>query len=135
MCYTKIKGNIMRFLILILLYLTPNIIAQEYCAECRVVLPTKKKKNTITKKDIIKYRENKPECSINSFLWVELIVEDEVDIYQLALRYYGDMEEYKRIYLANRDIIGKDLKIVDGMILKIPIMELFEEQPMILNRD
>ena len=67
--------------------------------------------------------------------WVELVVEDGVDIYQLALRYYGDRAEYKQIYLANKDVIGENLQIVDGMSLRIPISEVFEEQPMILNRE
>lgn len=67
--------------------------------------------------------------------WVEIIVEDGVDIFQLAEKYYGDRDEYRQIYLANRDTIGENFQITDGMSLKIPIVNQFEEQPMILNRD
>ncbi|MCK4441467.1 MAG: hypothetical protein KAU90_05635 [Sulfurovaceae bacterium] len=67
--------------------------------------------------------------------WVEVVVEDDIDIFQLALEYYGDRNKYKQIYLTNKDIIGNDLQIVNGMSLKIPITEDFREQPMFLNRD
>jgi hypothetical protein len=67
--------------------------------------------------------------------WVEIIVEDGVDIFQLAIKYYGDRDEYRQIYLANKNTIGDNLKITEGMTLKIPIVNQFEEQPMILNRD
>jgi len=67
--------------------------------------------------------------------WVEVIVEDGIDIYQLALKYYGNREEYQYIYSANQNIIGNNLIIKDGMTLKIPIIENFEEQPVILNRN
>ena len=67
--------------------------------------------------------------------WIAVVVEDEIDIFQLALKYYGDRDKYKLIYLTNKDIIGDDLKIIDGMSLKIPITEDFREQPMFLNRD
>ena len=43
-------------------------------------------------------------------------------------------KEYKQIFVANRDIIGRDLKIRDGMSLKIPMTDKFEEQPLFLNR-
>ena len=67
--------------------------------------------------------------------WVEVIVDDNINIYELALRYYGDKRKYREIYVANQNIIGKNLKIYNGMSLKIPMEEQFEEQPMILNRD
>jgi len=70
---------------------------------------------------------------VKNLPWVEIVVEDGLDIYQLALKYYKDKKEYKQIYAANRHIIGKDLKIRDGMLLKIPMNKKFQEQPMFLN--
>jgi len=67
--------------------------------------------------------------------WVEIVVEDEVDIFQLAVKYYGDRDKYKQIYLTNRDTIGENLQLTDGMSLKIPIIEQFKEQPMFINMD
>jgi len=72
---------------------------------------------------------------IKELSWVEIVVDDNINIYELALRYYGDKTKYREIYVANQNIIGKNLKIYNGMSLKIPIAEQFEEQPMILNRD
>lgn len=65
--------------------------------------------------------------------WVEIVVQDEIDIYQLALLYYGDREKYKDIYVANQEVIGTNFQIYSGMSLKIPMTVLFEEQPMMLN--
>ena len=67
--------------------------------------------------------------------WIDIVVEDDLDIYQLALLYYKDKKEYKQIYIANRDVIGKNYKIKNGMSLKIPITDKFEEQPMFINID
>ena len=66
--------------------------------------------------------------------WVEIVVENGEDIYQLALKYYGNREAYHYIYNANQHIIHQNLIIEDGMSLKIPITESFEEQPIILNQ-
>jgi hypothetical protein len=68
-------------------------------------------------------------------IWVEIVVEDGVDIFQLAVKYYGDRDKYKQIYLTNRDTIGENLQLTDGMSLKIPIIEQFKEQPMFINMD
>lgn len=76
-----------------------------------------------------------PLPSVNNLPWVEVMVEDGLDIYQLAVKYYGDRSKYREIYSANRNVIGKNLKIYDGMSLKIPMLEEFKEQPMILNMD
>jgi hypothetical protein len=118
-----------RFLILLILNsiytFSDEQRADENCTSCRAILP-----NIFYKKNLSTLPKNSP-CPI----WIEIIVEDGVDIFQLALKYYGDREEYKQIYLSNQDIIGEDLQIVDGMSLKIPITQLFEEQPMILNRE
>jgi exonuclease VII large subunit len=79
---------------------------------------------------------NKPQIPIqmpSNTQWVEMVVQDEINIYQLALLYYGDAQRYKEIYSANQHIIGKDLKINNGMSLRIPMTDLFEEQPIMLN--
>ena len=94
----------------------------------------RKKKIQKTIKKIVKIKKKKTLERINK-PWVEIVVEDDLDIYQLALKYYKDKREYKQIYLANRDIIGKSLKIRNGMSLKIPITDKFEEQPMLINID
>ena len=65
--------------------------------------------------------------------WVEIMVEDNIDIYQLALLYYGDVNQYTQIYAANKNIISNNFKVHNGMILKIPITSKFREQPMVLN--
>jgi len=99
----------------------------------------KKKKETIIispqKKEKIKMNVNTPiPLPIkNDLPWVEIIVEDNTNIYELALRYYGDSSKYKEIYSANKNIIGKNLKIYNGMSLKIPMTIEFDEQPIILN--
>ncbi len=81
------------------------------------------------------YIEEKSVAQAISSTWIEIVVEDEVDIFQLALKYYGDRDKYKQIYLTNRDTIGDDLQIKNGMSLKIPITEQFEEKPMFINMD
>jgi hypothetical protein len=79
--------------------------------------------------------KNHRHSRLNSSSWVEIEVEDGVDIYQLAQKYYGTQEQYQQIYVANKNLIGDDLSIEDGMSLRIPITEEFEEQPMLLNLD
>ena len=74
---------------------------------------------------------NEPIPKDNS--WIEIIVQDDIDIYQLALLYYGDRNKYIEIYKINKNIIGKNLKIQSGMALKIPMTSFFEEQPILLN--
>jgi len=86
-------------------------------------------------KQIVEYDKEEVFPTKNKLSWVDIIVEDELDIYQLALKYYGDRDKYQQIYQANKNIIGIDLKIKDGMELKIPITEDFIEQPMFLNTD
>jgi len=86
-------------------------------------------------KQIEEYDKEEVLATENKLLWVDIVVENELDIYQLALKYYGDREKYQQIYQANINIIGTDFKIEDGMELKIPITEDFIEQPMFLNRD
>jgi hypothetical protein len=97
--------------------------AEDNCTTCKALLPS-----IFYKKSLSPIPKDLP-CP----LWIEIIVEDGVNIFELALKYYGDREEYKEIYQYNKDTIGENLEIVDGMLLKIPITTLFKEQPMILN--
>jgi hypothetical protein len=97
--------------------------AEDNCTTCKALLPS-----IFYKKSLSPIPKDLP-----SPLWIEIIVEDGVNIFELALKYYGDREEYKEIYQYNKDTIGENLEIVDGMLLKIPITTLFKEQPMILN--
>ena len=62
---------------------------------------------------------------INNLPWVEIVVEDGLNIYQLALKYYGDEKKYKYIYAANQQTIQNNYKITDGMSLKIPMPDSF----------
>lgn len=70
---------------------------------------------------------------IASSNWVEIEVEGGIDIHELALKYYGVDAKYQQIYVANSAVIGDDLSIQDGMSLRIPITEDFQDQPMFLN--
>ena len=92
------------------------------------VLP---KKKTLRKKIVI--QKSNPLPIVKNLPWVEIVVEDNINIYQLALKYYGDRQKYREIYAANQHLIGKNFKIYNGMSLKIPMTNQFEEQPMILN--
>jgi len=67
--------------------------------------------------------------------WVEVLVEDNINIYELALQYYGKKSEYTEIYRANKDVIPKTLKLVNGMSLKLPVTHNFKERPIILNHN
>ncbi len=59
--------------------------------------------------------------------WIKVTVENNLNIYDLALQYYGDSQEYEKIYIANQNIIGQDYQIKNGMSLKIPITKDFIE--------
>jgi len=50
-------------------------------------------------------------------------VKKGVDIFQLAIEYYGDEKQYYHIYNANREIVGADLKLKEGMLLEIPTIK------------
>ena len=94
------------------------------------------KKTEIVKKVIYKevpiYIEKEPTPPKNVEL-MDIIVPDEMDIYQLALLYYGDAKKYKELYEINRDVIGSDLKVQAGQSIKIPIDLLFKSEPMALK--
>ncbi len=66
--------------------------------------------------------------------WIEIVVEDNLNIYDLALKYYGNKEAYKKIYLANKDTISNNFKIYNGMNLIIPMTESFREKGILLNQ-
>lgn len=66
--------------------------------------------------------------------WIEIVVEDNTNIYDLALEYYGNKQAYKKIYLANQNRIGNDFKIYNGMNLIIPMTKDFEEKGIVLNQ-
>jgi len=59
---------------------------------------------------------------------MEVIVPNGMDIYQLALLYYGDAKKYRELYNINRDIIGSDLKVKGGQSVKVPIDLLFKSE-------
>ena len=65
--------------------------------------------------------------------WIRIVVRDHLNIYDLALKYYGDSQEYTKIYTANKDVINSNYQINDGMSLIIPMTGTFQEQPMMLN--
>jgi len=54
---------------------------------------------------------------------IMVIIEKGVDIFQLATKYYGDEKKYYYIYNSNKDIIGADLKLKEGIELKIPTIK------------
>jgi len=92
------------------------------------ILPKKK----VLREKVVMQRTT-PLPIVNNLPWVEIVVENNLNIYQLALKYYGDKTKYREIYAANQHVIGKNLKIYNGMSLKIPMTNQFSEQPMILN--
>ena len=96
------------------------------------------------KNDIITYlnqkltKENQPQLSTiiqegTSEKWIKITVDNDLNIYDLALKYYGDSQEYTRIYTANQNTIDTSYQIRNGMSLKIPVTENFIEQPMMIN--
>ncbi|CAA6820155.1 MAG: Unknown protein [uncultured Sulfurovum sp.] len=87
-----------------------------------------------TKIDLIKKVE-RPQIKNKNIEWIEIVVEDNINIYDLALKYYGDAHQYQKIYLANQNLIDNNFKIYNGMSLKIPITDSFQEQPMFLNQN
>jgi seryl-tRNA synthetase len=107
----------------------------------------KKRKELLTiKKKVVKIKKYEPKITftstieeppllplVNNASWVEVVVEDNINIYELALKFYGDKNKYQDIYVANQHIIGDNFQIYNGMSLKIPMTNQFEEQPMILN--
>ena len=90
-----------------------------------------KSKDKETNSDFITLDENLE----NNRPWIETKIENGINIYQIAEQYYGAKTEYYHIYEANKNIIGKDFKLKDGMLIKIPITKKFREKPMLLNID
>jgi len=87
-----------KFLVLLLLCLNSMLIGKELCINCQAILPKKVKDNKIRElnitrdnitKECIPFKIPKKEEIINipnRLLWIEIVVEDELDIYQLALK-------------------------------------------------
>lgn len=73
------------------------------------------------------------EVNQTAIAWVETKVPKGFTIYDLAIHYYGNKNDYLTIYNANKKIIGTDLKIDESMELKIPITKNFHEQPEFLG--
>lgn len=99
----------------------------------RETLEPTQKTHLMTKETPIINRVIQP--VIKQYEWVEIVVENDMNIYELALQYYGRESEYSQIYRANRDVIPETLKIVNGMLLKLPITQNFRERPFILNQN
>jgi len=96
-----------------------------------IITESIKKQPTIIHK-VIREMQSIPTL-IHNTPWIEITVEDNINIYDLALKYYGDSQEYTKIYAANKNIINSNYQINNGMSLIIPITENFQEQPVILN--
>jgi len=111
---------------------TPQKIVRKKATPQKIVRNKIFPKRKVLREKVIIQRTT-PLPAVNNLPWVEIVVEDNINIYQLALKYYGDKTKYREIYAANQHIIGKNLKIYNGMSLKIPMTNQFEEQPMILN--
>ena len=94
-------------------------------------------KNIVNKKTVptpmVIQVPQEPLPKVKHLPWIEVVIENDINIYQLALLYYGNRNKYREIYAANQNIIAKDFQINNGMSLKIPISLDFEEQPMFLN--
>ena len=62
--------------------------------------------------------------------WINITVKfNDTTLEDLASTYYSDIKEANTIYLANKNIIGKNKKLQKNMILKIPVTEKFKDQP------
>jgi len=75
----------------------------------------------------------KNNTSAEKLPWIKITVRDNLNIYDLALKYYGDAQQYEKIYTANQDIIGQDYQIKNGMQLRLPMTESFEKTSYILK--
>jgi len=108
--------------------ITPAPVKQEI-AEV-IIIPKEQEKVDSNDKfeEIIIPLEDNDENIVEEVVYVEeksikTKVEKGVDIFQLATEYYGDEKKYYYIYNANKDIIGADLKLEDGMELNIPTIK------------
>jgi len=98
-----------------------------------IIIENIKKQPTVIHK-VIREMQSVPTL-IHNTPWIEITVEDNINIYDLALKYYGDSQEYTKIYAANKNVINSNYQINNGMSLIIPITENFQEQPILLNRN
>jgi phage tail protein X len=68
--------------------------------------------------------------SLMAATWINITVEfDDTTLEDLASTYYGDVTESETIYQANKEVIGKNRKLREGMVLEIPVTEKFRDQP------
>ncbi len=66
--------------------------------------------------------------------WITIRVPyPNMTLQELAQKYYGDANDYLIIYNANKNIIGKNLKLRRDMEIRIPITDKFTDQPEILG--
>jgi hypothetical protein len=65
--------------------------------------------------------------------WIDLTLPYTMTLQELAGMYYSDENDYTIIYDANRDVVPKTLQVEKGMLIKIPVTEKFEDQPLILG--
>jgi len=98
-----------------------------------IIIESIKKQPTVIHK-VIREMQSVPTL-VDNTPWIEITVEDNINIYDLALKYYGDSQEYTKIYSANKNVINSNYQINNGMSLIIPITENFQEQPILLNRN
>jgi len=59
--------------------------------------------------------------------WVEVVVDDGMNLYDLALEYYGDRSAYQEIYALNQPKIGTELTLKEGLSLRLPITKDFKK--------
>jgi hypothetical protein len=70
------------------------------------------------------------QASSSNFTWVNFTVKfNDITLEDLAATYYGDVQEAKTIYNANRAVLGKHKRLCKGMRLKLPVTEKFRDQP------
>ncbi|NEW60899.1 LysM peptidoglycan-binding domain-containing protein, partial [Sulfurovum sp. bin170] len=106
----------------------PTSISFKYKEE---VIISKKEKNNLSNEkiqEIVIPLDDNENSVVEEVVYVEeefvkIKVEKEVDIFQLAIKYYGDEKEYYRIYNANKNIIEADLKLEEGMELRVPTLK------------
>ena len=65
--------------------------------------------------------------------WIDLEVPYSMTIHELAGMYYSDEQEYHVIYNANKGVIPKSLRVSKGTLIKIPVTDKFEDQPLMLG--
>ncbi len=65
--------------------------------------------------------------------WVEVVVKKGMNLYDLALEYYGDKEAYAQIYASNQAKIPNTQELQEGVVLRMPVTNNFKKD--LLNQD